>query len=117
MVQKAFSVFEKNGVVKLQIGQDVFGLDDTEKKNIFNCFSDAKQTRFLFSNKLFGTAIMYPNGLIAATISVGKLDLAGTKYLLMVYSLTPQSDKYDVNSFMVSGDALKSYMDTLAGTE
>ena len=114
MVQKTFSVFKQNGVVKVQIGQDVFGLDDTEKKNIFNCFSDAKQTRFLFPSKLAGTAIMYPNGIIAATISVGKLDLAGTKYLVNVYSLTPKSDKYDVNVFMVSGDALLSYMDTLA---
>lgn len=113
MDQKTFSIFKKDNVVKIQIGQDLFGLDDTERKNIHSCLLDAKQTRFLFPSKLHGTAIMYPNGLIAATISVGKLDLIGTKYLIVVYSLTPNSTKYDVNTFLVTGDMLKEYTNIL----
>ena len=33
MDQKTFSIFKKDNVVKIQIGQDLFGLDDTERKN------------------------------------------------------------------------------------
>lgn len=114
MIQKTFSIYESNGIIKMQIGEDVFGLDDRERKNIFNCLSDVKESRFLFPNKLQGTAIMYDNGLIAANISVGKIDLGGTKYILMVYSLKPNSDKYDVNTFMLTGEAVSQYMDILA---
>lgn len=114
MVQKTFSIYEKNGIVKMQVGGDLFGLDNCERKNIFNCLSDVKESRFLFPNKTYGVAIMYENGLVAANISVGKIDIAGTKYIMMVYSLKPNSSQYEVNSFMLTGEAIAQYMDILA---
>lgn len=114
MEQKTFSIYKKNDAVKMQIGKDIFTLDETERKNIFNNFSDVKNTRSLFPSTLMGTAIMYPNGLIAATINIGKVRLSGSEYILVVYSLTPKSTSYDVNTFIITKEALESYMDALA---
>lgn len=114
MVQKTFSIFKEKNKVKVQIGKDAFVLDDSERKALFNCFSNVKESRFLFPSNLYGTAIMYPNGLIAANISVGKCDLAGTKYLVFAYSLTPNSSQYDVNMFMVTNEGFDQYMDALS---
>ena len=110
---KAFNLLNKNGNIKLQIGKDVFGLDVNEKKRIHRAFKKALDTTELVPMSTNGTLIMYENGLIAASINVGKMDLAGTKFLLMVYSLTPNSDKYDVNNFLLTREALEKYIDML----
>lgn len=113
MVQKNFSIYENSGIIKIQIGGDIFGLSDRERKNIFGCLCNARDSRFLFPNTLYGTALLYDNGLVAANISVGKFDISGTKYIIILYSLKPGSDTYDVNSFMITGDTISQYINIL----
>lgn len=113
MEQKEFSIFKSNGKIKLQIGTDIFVLDEIEQRNILNCLNAVNGSRVLFPNSLNGTAIMYPNGIVAVNLSIGKIDLQGSKYIVMVYSLKPKSSVYDVNMFMCTGDMVREYINVL----
>lgn len=114
MEQKVFSIFKNEDVTKLQIGEDIFGLDESERKNILNCLVDIKQSRMMFPSMLRSVAIMYPNGIIATTISVGKMDITGTKYLVITNTLAPTSSSYEVNTFMITDKVLNGYIGALS---
>ena len=111
---KELKFFEKNGAIKMQIGKDIFGLDNSERKRIHKCFVEALETTELAPTKVNGTLMMYDTGLIAVNINIGKLDLAGTRFLLMVYSMPPKSSQYGVDNFLVTRDALVKYIEMLS---
>ena len=111
---KTFKFFEEKGLIKMQIGDDKFVLDNAERKRINNLLKKSIETSELVPNAMNGVLIMYDNGLIAANISIGKLDLAGTQFLLVIYSLTPKSTKYDVNTFLLQRNVMEKYIKILS---
>lgn len=113
MKEKEFSIFKSNGKIKLQVGTDMLVLDDVERKNVLNCLNTVKGTRLLFPSSLNSVAIMYPNGIVAVNLSIGKFNLQGSNYIIIVYLLKPKSTVYDVNMFMCTREMIEEYIEVL----
>lgn len=114
MEQKVFDIYKKDGAVKVQIGEDIIGLDNEERNRLLKLFKSIKDTKVLFPAGLQGACLMYPDGLIAVNVSVSKINLMGTKYLLFLYHQTPKSLEFDANSFMLSGVIVDKYIEALS---
>lgn len=115
METKTFNIFRKDDSVKIQIGDDVIGLDNEERNRLLRLFLSIKETKMLFPAGLQGACLMYPDGLIAMNISVSKINLMATKYFLFLYHQTPQSTEFDANTFMLSGVVIDKYIRALKG--
>lgn len=113
MEQKVFNIFKADEVSKIQIGADVISLDEEERKRILRLFKTIKDSKVLFPDGLQGACLIYSDGLIAANISLSKINLSGTRYLLFVYHKTPKSEEFDANTFLLDGDLINKYIESL----
>lgn len=113
METKTFNIFNKDGDAKVQIGNDIIGLDNEERNRLLKLFTSIKETTVLFPAGLQGACLMYPDGLIAMNISISKAKISGTRYLLFLYHLTPKSTEYTANTFMISGAVIDKYINSL----
>jgi hypothetical protein len=114
MEDKIFDIQKTGDNIKIQIGKNNIRLDNNERTRILNLFSSIKETETLFPAGLEGACLMYPNGIIALNISVAKITATGTRYLLFLYHLNPNSSDYNANTFMLTDSVLDRYIKTLS---
>lgn len=113
MENKTFLFKKENGKVKIQIGNSLYTITDAEKLSFSVLFNSIKESNVTFPYKNLGTSILFDNGIIAANINVAKLDVLGYKYLFLVYSLSPETNKYEVSNFIVSNKILDEFLEVL----
>ena len=114
MEQKTFNIINVDGTAKVQIGSDVIVLDLKERLRLINVFKAVKESTEIFPAKLQGACLMYPDGLIAANISLAKMGNTENNYLMFVYHLVPHATEYQVNNFIVPESVLDLYIKNLA---
>ena len=114
MEQKVFDIYKKDNNVKVQIGDDIIGLDNEERMRLLKLFKSIKDTKTPFPSGFEGACLMYPTGVIAANISVSKLHISGTKFLLFLYYQQPEKEGYISNSFLLSSVIIDKYIEALS---
>lgn len=117
MQTKVFDIFKAGEESRVRIDDDVIALTDMERGRLIKLFEEVKDDRDpvnLFPDGVKGTILVYANGLIAANISLSRINESGTQFLLFVYHMTPSSSEYSTNTFLVSVDVLQNYIEALS---
>lgn len=114
MEQKIFDIINSDNVSKIQVGEDLISLNDEERKRVLKLLNEVKESKVLFPDGLKGICLVYDDGLIAVNISLSKINLTGSRYLLFIYHKTPKSLEFDANTFMVTNEILDKYIERLS---
>lgn len=117
MQTKVFDIFKAGEESRIRIDDDVIALTDMERGRLIKLFEEVKDDRNpvnLFPDGVKGTILVYSDGLIAANISLTRINESGTQFLLFIYHMTPKSSEYSSNTFLISSDVLQNYISALS---
>lgn len=114
MEQKTFQIFKKeDNSCAIQVGDDIVTMDDIERVRLYQVINAVVEKPYIVPNNMLGCLLMYDNGIIATSFSIGKLDIAGQKFLVVVYTMNPRTSSYEINQFLLLRSAVDAYLEAL----
>lgn len=118
MGEIVFDIYRDNGSgkTKIRVGNNLYTLNavETEKLKIFLMTQGTYQSEIAFPDAMRSMVIMFENGTVALSLSIGSFGSPPRGFILMVTYAPPELVRYDTSMFFVDGSTLGEYIEAVS---
>lgn len=107
---------DEKGNKVLQIGDDILVLDETDTRCLVGVMERVVDPELgVIPAVTSGCCIMYDKSIIAASVSIGKLNYEGSEFIFVINYMFPEMPGYQTHMFYMTRETLDGFADILRG--